>query len=230
VSVDSFDRSKGQPPYRQEKGLTLVEVLIGVVIVGILVAMIVPSLGRFVEKGKSTACLGNVKSLVSAYRIWIIDVGGMAPSSGITAFNYSKAFIPEYLPEELRCPNIPTHEARKKSIGFRYAFNDYLRQTYPSLSGFPVPLSRIVLVAECYSFANGFWSPTHLNTTMNGSTGSDLKPQVHSGGLHLGFLDGHAELIKPTGGDWWNPPTYGNKNGGLYYHGTHFLDMKAGKY
>lgn len=207
-------------------GFTLTELLVVIAILGVLAMLVISGLNGFIEKGKAVACLGNIKTLMVTYRTWLVDHGGRAPGEG-PSFNYTQDFIPNYLPAELRCPSVPDQQAQKNILGFRYAYNNYIRQLFPTLSDFPVPSSRVVLVAEMYYFREGFWSASHFNTTINGSPKltPPLKPQHHMGGLHFGFVDGHAELVKPTDGDWWKPPTYG----GLYYQGTHFIDMKNGR-
>lgn len=207
-------------------GFTLIELLATVTILAILIVLIFPAVSKVVAKGKSAKCLGNVRSAGIAYRFYVADQGGRLPSINevpLAGIDYYNALIPAYLPAELRCPNADGKDLGRER-GFRYGWNDTVRCYFPSFMGFSVADSKIVLVSEMY-LTIAWWSATHLNSTMEGS-GDDpenrlfRKPQSHFGGLNLGFLDGHAEWIKPADITWRNPPTYGMGHGteGYYYN------------
>jgi len=56
-------------PMRGEKGFTLIELLIVVAILGVLAAIVIPNVGRFIGRGKSEAAateLSNIQSAVTS--------------------------------------------------------------------------------------------------------------------------------------------------------------------
>jgi type IV pilus assembly protein PilA len=56
-------------PERGEKGFTLIELLIVVAILGVLAAIVIPNVGRFIGRGKSEAAateLSNIQSAVTS--------------------------------------------------------------------------------------------------------------------------------------------------------------------
>ncbi|MEK7354642.1 MAG: type II secretion system protein [Chloroflexota bacterium] len=56
-------------PKRGEKGFTLIELLIVVAILGVLAAVVIPNVGRFIGKGKTEAAateLANIQSAVTS--------------------------------------------------------------------------------------------------------------------------------------------------------------------
>ena len=49
--------------YRQQKGFTLVELLVVIAVIAVLMSILMPALNRAREQGKRAMCLGNLKSL-----------------------------------------------------------------------------------------------------------------------------------------------------------------------
>jgi len=65
-------------------GFTLVELLVVIVVVAVLAGLLLPALARAKDKGKSVACLSNLRQVTLGYRTRIDDdlgrLGG--PASG----------------------------------------------------------------------------------------------------------------------------------------------------
>ncbi len=62
-------------PNRGEKGFTLIELLIVVAILGVLAAIVIPNVGRFIGRGKTEAGATELKSIQSATLSMMTDIG-----------------------------------------------------------------------------------------------------------------------------------------------------------
>ena len=70
-------------------GLTLLELLITVVIVGILAAVALPSFSKAVEKAKVKDAQTALAAIASAERVYRLDQGGFGNLANLTANNYT---------------------------------------------------------------------------------------------------------------------------------------------
>jgi type IV pilus assembly protein PilA len=62
-------------PRRGEKGFTLIELLIVVAILGVLAAVVIPNVGRFIGRGKTEAAATELSSIQSAVTSMMTDNG-----------------------------------------------------------------------------------------------------------------------------------------------------------
>ena len=60
-------------PRRGEKGFTLIELLIVVAILGVLAAVVIPNVGRFIGRGKTEAAATELSSIQSAVVSMMVD-------------------------------------------------------------------------------------------------------------------------------------------------------------
>lgn len=58
---------------------TLIELLVVIAIIGILAALLLPSLNKSIEQGKTIICLNNLKSLQLAWQLYADDENGKLP-------------------------------------------------------------------------------------------------------------------------------------------------------
>ena len=70
---------------KTRSGFTLIELLVVITIIALLVSILMPALSKAKEQAKATVCLGNQKSLISAWIMYQADngdklVGGMRSS------------------------------------------------------------------------------------------------------------------------------------------------------
>ena len=62
-------------PERGEKGFTLIELLIVVAILGVLAAVVIPNVGRFIGRGKAESAATELASIQSAVTSMMTDQG-----------------------------------------------------------------------------------------------------------------------------------------------------------
>jgi len=62
-------------PKRGEKGFTLIELLIVVAILGVLAAIVIPNVGRFIGRGETEAAATELENVQSAVLSMMVDNG-----------------------------------------------------------------------------------------------------------------------------------------------------------
>ena len=72
-------------PKRGEKGFTLIELLIVVAILGVLAAVVIPNVGRFIGRGKSEAAATEFSSIQSAVVSMMVDQSLSSLTANITS-------------------------------------------------------------------------------------------------------------------------------------------------
>ena len=92
---------------RAERGFTLVEIMIVVLIIGILLAIAVPNFVRARESSRTKACVANLKQIDAAKEQWAMD-NNKANGDTCTMQNLTTGENP-YLKSEPKCPSNGTY-------------------------------------------------------------------------------------------------------------------------
>ncbi|MFA7236693.1 MAG: type II secretion system protein [Phycisphaeraceae bacterium] len=117
------------------KGLTLVELIVTLALIGLLAAMVVPVAGRVRDGTRSAACLSNLRQLTHGFGFYAADHQGRTPPDEV-AMMWDTLFHP-YLPNHrvFICPADREGAAFVDAVS--YAWRDGLQTPSPdaALSG-----------------------------------------------------------------------------------------------
>jgi type IV pilus assembly protein PilA len=92
-------------PLKNEKGLTLVELLAVVVILGIIAMIAIPSIGGIINNTKKNAHRANAQIIVDAARYMIVSEGFTPAADGVTqSITYTDLLGNGFLEKEIRDP------------------------------------------------------------------------------------------------------------------------------
>ena len=105
---------------KNQKGFTLVELMIVVAIIGILAAVAIPKFADMLEKSREGATKGNLSAIVSGVALYVSDQQGVNPFTLDTATASSggqtyPGFVTQYMDN---IPGVKATAARKKLTPF----------------------------------------------------------------------------------------------------------------
>jgi prepilin-type N-terminal cleavage/methylation domain-containing protein/prepilin-type processing-associated H-X9-DG protein len=77
-------------PARRRRGFTLIELLVVIAVIGVLLGILLPTVGRAREAAKRAACLSNLRQVHQSFLLFADDYDGRVPlgyRSGFKQFN-----------------------------------------------------------------------------------------------------------------------------------------------
>jgi len=86
---------------KRQKGFTLIEIMIVVLIIAILLAIAIPNFLRARETSRAKSCQGNLRQIETAKEQWAMDTKAAAdaPEPAMTAL------VPDYIKATPLCPS-----------------------------------------------------------------------------------------------------------------------------
>ena len=208
-------------------GFTLIELLVVIAIIAVLSALLLPALARAKHSARATQCLGQMRQLGLAVRLYADENDGLFPRSQHSAFAHGE------LPwERSLAPHLGASTAQwahllngvyhcaadRRASQLSYGLNVYFElgpdddyagkpQVWRMVDAVPDP-SETILFAETASGADhimpNFWTAP--------ADAADVDGRRHLDRANYAFVDGHGEARKfldtydPTRRvDRWNP-------------------------
>jgi general secretion pathway protein G len=192
------------PPHNRlsNKAFTLTEILVVIVILGILVTLLLPVVGKVQAAARSTKCVASLRQISVAHMLYINENNGELIYNNKGQFWYIA--IEPYLQKMAQTNELPEgvmmcpEEDKLATSGTRghYGKNQYLNAWNGAPGGWNNwRLQSIERPSELIVFADSIWRD--LNVDGRSGFPGNIKPR-HNGRANVAYLDGRVESVIPA--------------------------------
>lgn len=206
---------KPLPAPRLGRAFTLIELLVVIAIIAILAGLLLPALAKAKAKGKQAACMGNLRQIGLAFRMYADDHGGFLPTTTHGA-GTNASWIHQLAPyvgnvDHIRiCLADPKRFQRLTNNASSYTLNEYTAvdlvdpfgnaiESFRKLDALPCPAETITTfeISDAAG-VNIYNDHTHSRNWHLGwgSVTADIQPDRHGSSANYLYADGHVESIR----------------------------------
>ena len=206
----------------RQRGFTLIELLVVISIVALLIAILLPALGKARYQARLTQCGNNIRQVALAGFSYSTDNDNFSPDRGyradLPAGGYIQGAAGMYCPIDADSANNWT-ALRTPGPGWYYTINIMLSESgFPAVLLPPSRLDNVRTASKSFFFSEGGWrggTYSHWNdysammilgredaAWANPShPGEDLSilNRATSQGFNVAFLDGHVQYFRGKG-------------------------------
>lgn len=200
----------------------MLELLVGICVVAILVAIIIPSMAKVREGAMASTCMGNLRQIGAAVYLYVNDNNGYLPGpTNSPQMMWDEKLLESGAISDLKITRNGCPKSKNLMFG-SYGYN------YLQLGGFDFPagkLSSVTIPRDTIMIADShlYGSPTPMSSYQQYNLvywdesfwSGQYKPVGHNGGVNILWVDGHVSWLK-TSEVLKDPTPPGDPNHGAY--------------
>jgi prepilin-type N-terminal cleavage/methylation domain-containing protein/prepilin-type processing-associated H-X9-DG protein len=195
------------------QGFSLIELLVVIAVVAILAALSFPAASRMIENGRKASCLGNLKQIAAAVRLYANDHDDRFPQVRWDTQGEMITMLGDYVSAKaFVCPSATPQDSGRNwpqwfgaKIDGREFYTDYKLNDNGFLIGRPGAAPGSPEAGRRMSTVP---NPSHVVVAID----LDWGPQRHGDGQNVAFLDGHTKWMRAEEYTWGARDPWGNFN------------------